>query len=282
MKKVIIAQYFHYAIEEILPISELEKYKEHRRLRVFYHKGCKCANPNCNVEGTQLAWGKDYQGNLHLDLYDDNFYPMTVDHIKPKSLNGSDDLSNLRPTCYLCNHNKGNGFFNYKLNRGKYPNPTFVIREKEKYTQENIKPGDIVYKGFDGKYEELGILSHYCINPHTNRKSIMVENNDKSMWHVNRIYKKIDDSDSNMYKNISYTKLSKQKTPWRGGIVKDKILLIFIYILSIYFLALFNYKYIMNTFSDNPSLISVILFNMYIIGLVAYCTILEINSKKLK
>lgn len=99
-------QKFHYTIMEIKPLSHLEEFKEHRRLRVFYHKGCECVQ--CGRKATQIVLG-DGRGQLHWDLYDDNFYPLTVDHIHPKSLGGSDELENLQPMCYGCNQKKGNG-----------------------------------------------------------------------------------------------------------------------------------------------------------------------------
>lgn len=42
-------QIFGYKIIKTEPIENLEKYKEHRRLRVFYHKGTSCCD--CDVVG---------------------------------------------------------------------------------------------------------------------------------------------------------------------------------------------------------------------------------------
>lgn len=101
------AKVFNYKIVEVLPITELERFKDHKRMRVFYEKGCKCVR--CGLKATQLAYGINNQGQKHLDLYTKNFYPLTVDHIKPKSKGGSDDLENLQPMCVGCNTRKGNG-----------------------------------------------------------------------------------------------------------------------------------------------------------------------------
>lgn len=112
------AQYFHYDILRIYDLSKLEKYKNHKRLRVFYNKGCKCVE--CGIEGTILALGKDVGGNTHIDVYTDDLYPLTIDHILPKSKGGSNELDNLQPMCCLCNWAKGNGDKHVKIGAKKY------------------------------------------------------------------------------------------------------------------------------------------------------------------
>ena len=77
------------------------------RLRVFFNKGCTCVE--CGIQGTQLALGKDKSGHLYWDVYTNEFYPLTVDHILPRSKGGTDDLENLQPMCCLCNWRKGAG-----------------------------------------------------------------------------------------------------------------------------------------------------------------------------
>lgn len=110
---MIRAKVFKYEIVKVKPISDLIKFKGHRRLKVFYNKGCTCVT--CGLVGTKLGYGKDKKGHFHWDVYTDDFYPLTVDHIIPKSKGGSDELENLQPMCYKCNVTKGNGD-NHKLN----------------------------------------------------------------------------------------------------------------------------------------------------------------------
>lgn len=100
--------HFGYKILEVRPLDALVEFADHKRLRVFNHKGTKCLN--CGIGATTLALGEDRGGRKHWDLYclkDGQFIPLTVDHIFPKSLGGSSDLSNLQPLCQPCNKEKG-------------------------------------------------------------------------------------------------------------------------------------------------------------------------------
>jgi len=92
-----------------LLLSDLNtKFKKHRRLKVFYHKGCKCVS--CDKVGVYLIAGKDKGGAIHIDLYTKNFELMTIDHIKPRGKGGSNDIENLDPMCETCNSRKADKY----------------------------------------------------------------------------------------------------------------------------------------------------------------------------
>lgn len=94
----------------------LERFKNHKRLQVFYNKGLGCANPKCNEIGHYLlltlgtkSYEKEVFGyGLHVDVFTKDLKLMTVDHILPKSKGGTYDLDNLRPMCSKCNEKLGN------------------------------------------------------------------------------------------------------------------------------------------------------------------------------
>jgi len=170
---------FKYQILEIYSLSDLEKHKDHRRLQTFYYKGCKCVK--CDREGTQLALGKDNRGNLHIDLYTDDFYPITRDHIIPKSKGGVDYIDNYQPMCYQCNMDKGNG-----------DKPYSSIKVEKPVLESEFKIGDVVYKRKSKRSKAvrlIGTISKICLNPHTNELSCMIEGNDTSYFHLNSLLK---------------------------------------------------------------------------------------------
>ncbi len=88
------------------PLSHLEHFKDHRRLQTFYHKGVKCVN--CDETGSFLVVSIDKGGNKHVDVVTKDLLLMNVDHIKPKSKGGGNELSNLQPMCCKCNTLKSN------------------------------------------------------------------------------------------------------------------------------------------------------------------------------
>ena len=139
-------QIFNYKVINLEPIENLVKYKEHRRLKVFYNKGLKCVNyDECGREGAVLRHGIDKKGNLHIDLCTKDLYPMTVDHIKPKSRGGRDVLNNLNPMCSGCNTKKGDMYngvslYNTRMNKEEKKKP----KGRKVY---GVKGGDVVYNG---------------------------------------------------------------------------------------------------------------------------------------
>lgn len=187
---MIQAQYFHYEILEEYPLSKLEELKDHRRMRVFYQKGCKCVE--CGIEGTKLALGKAKRGGgLHIDVYTDDFYPLTVDHIVPKSKGGSDDIENLQPMCCLCNWSKGNGDKPARIGAKKYN--SIASNEGINYAKVKISVGDTVYvnAGKKRKFKEIGKIIAFCPNPFTGRDAVKVNNKKQSFYHIEKIYKQV-------------------------------------------------------------------------------------------
>lgn len=89
-----------------LPLSALEDFKKHHRLRVFYFFGTTCVA--CGVIGTKLLVLQHKEsGSIHRDVYSNRMQLMTVDHIIPKARGGRNTLENLQPMCSRCNGLKG-------------------------------------------------------------------------------------------------------------------------------------------------------------------------------
>lgn len=91
-----------------LSLDKLENFKDHRRLRVFYHKGVECCTEGCYNVGSKLIITADKHGNEHIDVFTHDNILMNVDHFIPKSKNGTNHLLNLFPMCYYCNIKKSN------------------------------------------------------------------------------------------------------------------------------------------------------------------------------
>ena len=186
-------QYFKYELIETYPLSDLEKYKDHRRLQVFYLKGVIC--PVCNIKADILTKSVDRKGAIHIDVCTKELYPFTIDHIIPKSKGGTDHIDNLRPMCCLCNWEKGNGDLTPSESknkfgiRKKYPknyNPDGDNKESE------IKVGDTVYKKITGKL--LGVVTEILPNPYhpTNALSCKIEGKfDTSLFTLKSLCKEV-------------------------------------------------------------------------------------------
>ena len=199
------AQFFHYEILEVKSIEALHEFKDHPRLKVFHQKGCKCVK--CGKEATQIALGegKGKKSGKHWDLYTNDFYPLTVDHIIPKSRGGGEELENKQPMCYGCNQMKGSriegedGDTSFKTGSNLYSCIGHTCAWPNKKRTSSMmkftpKVGDEVWikirtTGKHCKY--LGVVSNIVINPYTKRKAFMLEGNTKSMHHLEVAYKTI-------------------------------------------------------------------------------------------
>ena len=110
-------QIFNYTVIREEPIEKLSlpSFSFHPRLRVFANKGCTCVT--CGKVGSRLVLGKG-RGGRHWDVYTEDLYPLTVDHIIPRSKGGGNGLNNLQPMCAGCNFRKGNGDRPYGCRKG--------------------------------------------------------------------------------------------------------------------------------------------------------------------
>ena len=104
-----------YEFVKEFPLSKLAEFKNHKRLKVFFHKGLQCSVPGCNRVGTRLILGRDNGGGLHVDIYTDDLVLMNVDHRIPKCAGGTWDLENLFPMCQPHNTQKGSKFLDENL-----------------------------------------------------------------------------------------------------------------------------------------------------------------------
>lgn len=187
-------QKFKYKIYKIEPIENLVKYKNHRRLKVFYHKGTKCVNYDvCGREGSIITHSVDNGGSKHIDVCTSDFYPMTIDHIIPKSKGGSNKLDNLDPMCSGCNGKKGN-IYNGEGEGNKsgenYDRKRSHLKGGNIKKRYNIEIGDIVYKKISHKY--LGKVIDIKPNPYHPNKSMAVqieELDPKSLYNLHSLYK---------------------------------------------------------------------------------------------
>jgi len=175
---------FHYEIVKEIPLRSLnlKPFKNHRRLKVFFNKGCKCVS--CDKTGTRLILGRG-GNNLHWDVYTSDLIPITVDHIIPKSKGGGEELENKQPMCHFCNSTKGNGD---KLN-GLYGHFCNWPRRSKDSFNYNISVGDEIYFTSNRKMKFFGVFQKTVINPFTKELSCMVEGNLKTMQPKKRCFK---------------------------------------------------------------------------------------------
>lgn len=77
-----------------------------KRYKLF-RKSSKCAC--CGVNGVVVFLERHAKDTTpHFNLYTEDGVLMTKDHIVPRSLGGTNDLTNLQTMCLSCNQKKGN------------------------------------------------------------------------------------------------------------------------------------------------------------------------------
>ncbi len=105
MKNLIgkIVPRFGGTIVQQFDLPQLEHFKEHRRMKVFFNKGLNCVN--CSRHGMYLII-REIRGEKHIEILAQDMIPMSVDHIFPKSKGGRYVLENLQPMCSVCNTKK--------------------------------------------------------------------------------------------------------------------------------------------------------------------------------
>ena len=180
---------FHYVILNERPIEDLHTFSSHPRLRVFHHKGTTCVT--CGKVGTRLIQGEG-RGGVHWDVYTDDLYPLTVDHIIPKSLGGSDELENLQPMCSGCNARKGNGQKPYCQNAGFIPSG---YQKCSLLEDANVLIGKQVWKRISinktrkgRKVYQFGTVSGLEISPHTKRISAIIAEHPGFFYDLKKLF----------------------------------------------------------------------------------------------
>jgi len=91
-------------------IDGYKVYTKSLRYMTFFQKGTICTC--CGREGAYFKLDVSDPKNpncKHFNLYCEDGMLMTKDHIIPKSLGGTDTVTNLQPMCRECNVKKGNG-----------------------------------------------------------------------------------------------------------------------------------------------------------------------------
>jgi len=80
------------------------------RARILNKIGYQCVEDNCELHDFHFGLGIDKGGGIHLDLYgldeQGDLVMITLDHIKPKSKGGKNEVSNYQPMCKPHNEEK--------------------------------------------------------------------------------------------------------------------------------------------------------------------------------
>ena len=86
-----------------IPLKKYESINSSRKyiLAQLAQTSTKCAC--CSVVGTKFCLGTDKGGGKHWDLYTEDDIALSVDHMIPKSKDGSENIANKQILCVRCN-----------------------------------------------------------------------------------------------------------------------------------------------------------------------------------
>lgn len=137
------------SVEFFLDPEVTDKKIKLRRAHVLNEVGYQCCEEGCKLKDFYFGLGVDKGGGIHLDLYgidqEGETVMVTIDHIKPRSKGGKDDIKNYRPLCKIHNEIKSNYHsFNRKFKDLSkiYPDDEMISQNYRIYksvqTQEHI------------------------------------------------------------------------------------------------------------------------------------------------
>lgn len=188
-------KFLNYSVVEVRPLSELQSFNSHKKMRVFLKKGVEC--PCCGLQAKYIVRGKAKCGGNHWILCAEDYYPFNIDHIIPRSKGGKNGIDNLQPMCYKCNSEKGSRV-EVSIPTVK-PTQTTTSSKKLKiklcYYKEKVHSNTNLYRrNRHGNIKFLGKFLDFSINPHTNEMCVRVQENLDSYYSLNKVIVKVSSS----------------------------------------------------------------------------------------